>query len=173
MTMDETIMTDNYEVLRLLGSFKQHLRITSDDADPDLSAKLLSALSSVGHDVHRILVGSTVTSTGTVTAIGGVCRLRLRGPVREVTSVSVDGVGLVEGEGYTVAGNLLTIKGDFSEAVLQVVYKAGFQCMPADMWEAVCLRGAGAYANPLDSVQERQRASDILLRPYRYTEWQS
>lgn len=173
MIMDETILTDTYDVLHLLQHFKEHLRITSDDQDADLRSKLLSALTSVGHDVHRILVGSIVTSSGVMSSCGGEIRLTLRGPVQGVTSVSVNGVGLVEGEGYTVAGNRLTIKGDYSDAAVQVVYKAGYQCMPADMWEAVCLRGAGAYANPLDSVQERQRASDILIRPYRYTEWQS
>lgn len=171
--MDETIMTDNAEVLHLLEGFKQHLRITSDDANRDLCTHLLSAMTSVGHDVHRILAVSTVTSTGVMSSSGGEMQLTLRGPVRGVTSVSVNGTALAEGEGYTLAGNKLTITGDYSDATVEVVYRAGYQCMPADMWQAVCLRGAGEYANPIDSVQERMRASDTLLRPYRYKEWQS
>lgn len=166
-------MTDNCAVAQLLDAFKNHLRLTTDDADADLQDKLKSALSSVGHDVHRVLVGSIVTSTGRVTSIGGSVRLTLRGPVRGVDSVSVNGIALVEGEGYTVSGNRLDIKGNYDDALVEIVYRAGYETMPSDMWEAVCLRGAGAYANPLDSIQERMRASDILIRPYRYKYWQS
>lgn len=170
--MDETIMTEYNEVFKLLGPFRQHLRLTTDEADADLSGKLLSALNSVGHDVNRVLPCSTVTSTGIMTS-GGTMKLRLRGPVREIVSVSVNGVALVEGSGYSLIGNQLTINGEFENALVEIVHKAGYETIPADMWEAVCLRGAGAYANPLDSVQERLRASDILVRPYRFKEWQS
>jgi UDP-N-acetylglucosamine enolpyruvyl transferase len=111
------------------------------------------------------IVMAAVTATGTTTIYNAACEPYIQQLCRMLNQMGARITG--------IASNLLTIKGDFSEATLQVVYKAGFQCMPADMWEAVCLRGAGAYANPLDSVQERQRASDILLRPYRYTEWQS
>lgn len=169
--MDETIMTDTYEVLHMLQHFKDHLRITSDDQDADLRAKLMSALTSVGHDVHRVLLQSTVTASGIMTS-GGSMRLTLRGPVREMVSVSVDGAALSPDK-YTLAGNRLTIDAEFENALVEVVYKAGYQQMPADMWEAVCLRGAGAYANPIDSVQERLRASDILIRSYRFKDWQS
>ena len=168
---DETIMADAGEVLRLLGYFKQHIRITSDDADGDLQAKLQSALTSVGHDVHRVLVASTVTATAVTSSEAGVIRLTLRGPVREIVSVSVNGAVIAEGEGYDIRGNRLTVKGDFSDAVVEVTYKAGYRAIPPDMWEAVCLRGAGSYANPLDTVQERQRASDVLLRSYRFKDW--
>ncbi|MBO4657948.1 MAG: hypothetical protein J5639_09275 [Bacteroidales bacterium] len=173
--MDETILTDSGAVTRLMGDFKNHLRLTTDDADADLRSKLMSALSSVGNDVNRILAASTVTATAVVDSLGGKIRLTLRGPVREVSSVSVNGVALVPGEGYVVSGNRLTINGDYSDAFVEIVYKAGYAdtSMPSDMWEAVCLRGAGSYANPLDTVQERMRASDILIRPYRYKEWQS
>lgn len=170
--MDETILTDTYDVLHLLQHFKEHLRITSDDQDADLRAKLLSALTSVGHDVHRVLLASTVTATGVMTS-GGTMQLTLRGPVREVVSVSVNGSALTEGEGYTLLGNKLKINAEFENALVEVVYKAGYHQMPSDIWEAVCLRGAGAYANPIDSVQERLRASDILIRPYRFVNWQS
>lgn len=169
--MDETIMTDTYEVLHMLQHFKEHLRITSDDQDADLRAKLMSALTSVGHDVHRVLLQSTVTASGIMTS-GGSMRLTLRGPVREMVSVSVDGAALGSDK-YTLSGNRLTINAEFENALVEVVYKAGYQQMPSDMWEAVCLRGAGAYANPIDSVQERLRASDILIRAYRFKEWQS
>lgn len=169
--MDETIMTDTYEVLHMLQHFKEHLRITSDDQDADLRAKLMSALTSVGHDVHRVLLQSTVTASGIMTS-GGSMRLTLRGPVREMVSVSVDGAALGSDK-YTLSGNRLTINAAFENALVEVVYKAGYQQMPSDMWEAVCLRGAGAYANPIDSVQERLRASDILIRSYRFKEWQS
>lgn len=169
--MDETILTDTYDVLHLLQHFKEHLRITSDDQDADLRAKLMSALTSVGHDVHRVLLQSTVTASGIMTS-GGSIRLTLRGPVREMVSVSVDGAALGSDK-YTLSGNRLTINAEFENALVEVVYKAGYQQMPSDMWEAVCLRGAGAYANPIDSVQERLRASDILIRSYRFKEWQS
>lgn len=169
--MDETIMTDTYEVLHMLQHFKEHLRITSDDQDADLRAKLMSALTSVGHDVHRVLLQSTVTASGIMTS-GGSMRLTLRGPVREMVSVSVDGAALGSDK-YTLSGNRLTINAEFENALVEVVYKAGYQQMPSDLWEAVCLRGAGAYANPIDSVQERLRASDILIRPYRFVNWQS
>jgi len=171
--MDETIMTDAAQVQCLLDRFKSHLRLTSNDADADLMAKLQSALASVGHDVHRVLTFSTVTAVATTSSVGGRIVLRLRGPVREVERVSVNGTVLTEGEGYTVSGNRLSINGDYRDAAVEVVYRAGYVTMPSDMWEAVCLRGAGSYANPLDSVQERMRASDVLLRPYRYQDWQS
>jgi hypothetical protein len=174
--MAETIKTDETELLQLLGYFRKHLRLTTSDADADLRAKLLSALTSVGRDVNRILVGSTVTVTAMADSFGGQIKMTLRGPVREVQSVSVDGVALVEGEGYFVQGNRLRIIGDFRDAFIEVIYKAGIEQLAdtvPDMWEAVCLRGAGSYANPLDSIQERLRASDILIRSYRYTDWQS
>ena len=174
--MNETIKTDDAEVLHLLEHFKQHLRLTSSDADADLRSKLLSALSSVGHDVGRILVGCTVTATAITSSSGGQVRLTLRGPVRDVMSVSVDGEGLAEGEGYTVQGNRVKIIGNYRDAFIEIVYKAGYEHLAdsvPDLWEAVCLRGAGAYANPLDSVQERLRASDILIRSYRFNDWKS
>lgn len=171
--MDETIVTDAAQVSLLLGYFKQHLRLTSNDADVDLGQHLKSALRSVGHDVNRVLTTSTVTSTGRVSSMQGVVALTLRGPVRDVRSVTVNGIALVKDEGYTLTGNALTIKGDYEDALVEVVYVAGYQTMPEDMWQAVCLRAAGSYANPLDSVQERQRASDTLIRPYRYRNWQS
>jgi len=171
--MDETIVTDAAQVSLLLGYLKQHLRLTTNDADVDLGMHLKSALRSVGHDVHRVLTTSTVTSTGRITSQGGQITLRLRGPVHEVRSVTVNGTALVRDEGYTLTGNALTIKGDYQDALVEVVHVAGYQEMPDDMWQAVCLRAAGSYANPLDSVQERQRASDVLVRPYRYKEWQS
>lgn len=169
--MDETILADNGAVDQLMAQFKNHLRLTSDDADADLRGKLMSALTSVGHDIHRVLPQSAVTATAIVDSVGGLVGLTLRGPVCSVASVSVNGDVLTEGEGYTVKGNRLEIRGNYKGATVQVIYRAGYETIPADMWEAVCLRGAGAYANPLDGVMERQRASDVLLRPYRYKNW--
>ena len=168
--MEETILTDNGELQRLLGYFKQHLRITTDDADVDLRSKLASALSSVGHDVNRVLGSSTVTATAVVSSVSGSICLRLRGPVQRIVSVSVNGVSLPDTD-YSIAGNRLQITGDYVDVLVEVVYRAGYVDIPADMWEAVCLRGAGSYANPLDSIMERQRASDVLIRAYRYRDW--
>ena len=173
--MEEIIKTDNGALTALLAEFKNHLRLTSDDSDADLRSKLVSALTSVGHDIHRVLASSAVIATAVADSVGGKISLTLRGPVREVTMVSVDGEELQEGDGYTVKGNRLQIYGSYREATVEVRYTAGyhFEDLPSDLWEAVCLRGAGAYSNPLDGVQERLRASDVLIRPYRYTDWRS
>lgn len=169
--MDETILANNGALDQLMAKFKNHLRLTSDDADADLRDKLLSALTSVGHDIHRVLPMSTVKATAIVDSVGGRIVLKLRGPVCSVASVSVNGNAIREGEDYKVIGNTLQISGDYKEATVEVQYQAGYETIPADMWEAVCLRGAGAYSNPLDTVQERQRASDALIRPYRFKNW--
>ena len=165
------IVTDLDALGSLLPAFKQHLRITGCDADADLMQKLQSALLSVGGDIDRVMAKSTVTATAIANSVDGKVHMALRGPVRTVCSVSVNGDTLAEGEGYKIIGNRLCIYGNYRDAIVEVVYKAGYHPMPADLWEAVCLRGAGAYANPIDGVQERLRASDNLLMPYKYREW--
>ena len=168
--MEEIIEIDNCALTELLGYFKQHLRITSNDADADLMAKLRSALTSVGNDINRIMGSSVVTATAKVSSTAGEIRLTLRGPVRGLVAIYVDDEPVDESL-YSISGNRLRIAGDYIDVIVKVVYRAGYETIPADLWDAVCLRGAGSYANPLDSIQERRRASDVLIRAYRFRDW--
>ena len=150
----------------LLPKLKTNLRITGDDLDTVLADKLLAALHSAGHYIGGVCVPSTVTATGVITSTSSLTSLTLRGPVLGLTSVVVAGEDVTEG--CTLAGEVLTIPGDFDSAACTVIYRAGYSPIPPDMAAAVILIASSLYSNPLDTVEVLPKASSNLLRNYRW-----
>jgi hypothetical protein len=146
-----------------LADFRKHLRITSNDLDAELLAKLRAAILSAEHEISTIIAHSMFTLTGEFSST-----IALRWPVREVTSVAVDGVALQEGDDYTYTENALTIADSVTGAKVEVIYEAGLLQVPEDMQAAILLLAGSLFNNPTDRPEERDRTTARnLLRPFR------
>ena len=148
-----------------LSAFKNHLRLTGDDMDSDLTQILDAAFKSAEHVIGRVIPVSQVTVTGTFSCSDLFVR-RLRGPVIALDSVTVDGIDVTSG--CVLKENTVTVMGTYNDAELEIRYTAGWPDIPADLLNAVFLIGSSLFANPLDSVETLPKASSILLRPYRH-----
>lgn len=141
----------------LLGDFKRHIRVTSDDMDADLHDKLLASVEAAEHQIGRVLVQSRFTLFTDCAA-----SVRLKAPIVNVESVEVDGVAVAD---YTVKGNILSVKAQGNR--LKVVYVSGGETMPFDVKAAILMHAATLFNNPTDSVETLAKASDNLLRAHR------
>lgn len=145
----------------LLDHLRKHLRITGNDLDAELLQDLLAAASAAEHNIGQIIISSEFRLEDTFSS-----SLTLRRPLKEVTSVAVDGTTIEESK-YTVDGNVLTIDDSIEGEEVVVEYKAGFDPIPADIVAAINLHASALFSNPLDSVETLPKASTNLLRPYR------
>ena len=145
-----------------LEEFKQHLRITSNDLDDELTAKLKAAVNMAEHEISAVISVSTFTLTR-----GFAHSIELRWPTTEVTSVKVDDNALTDDK-YSHTEDRLIIKADVEGERVEVVYTAGITPAPDDIKAAILLLGANIFNNPVDHPEERDRTSARnLLRPYR------
>ena len=143
----------------LLQEFKRHIRMTSDDLDAELNAKLLAAVRHAEHHIGKVILRSEFVTT---VPFASTLTLKVPGPV--VESLEVDGVRIV---GWYVDGNTLYLPSTITGTNMTVTYEAGYECIPWDMKAAILMHAASLFNNPTDSVETLAKASQNLLRPYR------
>ena len=141
----------------LLQEFKRHIRMTSDDLDAELYAKLLAAVRHAEHHIGKVILRSEFVET---VPFASSYILKVPNPV--VESLEVDGE---ETNGFDQDGKTLHVYG--SGTSMKVTYEAGYECIPADMKAAILMHAASLFNNPTDSVEVLTKASQNLLRPYR------
>ncbi len=145
-----------------LAEFKRHLRITANDLDEELTAKLKSAVMMAEHEISAVLSVSTFTLSREFAH-----SIPLRWPATGVTSVKVDGDAIASDK-YSFTEDSLTIVSDVDGEAVEVVYAAGLQPAPEDIKAAILLLAANIFNNPVDRPEERDRTTARnLLRPYR------
>ena len=127
----------------LLQEFKRHIRMTSDDLDAELYAKLLAAVRHAEHHIGKVILRSEFVET---VPFASSYILKVPNPV--VESLEVDGE---ETNGFDQDGKTLHVYG--SGTSMTVTYEAGYESI--------------LFNNPTDSVETLAKASQNLLRPYR------
>lgn len=146
----------------LLGEFRSHLRLTSNDLDAPLSTSLKAAINSAEHEISRVIELSEFTLTNPFNSV-----ISLRYPVIDVTSVKVDGVEIPE-DSYSHGDSTLVFTDEVQGESVEVIYLAGYTEIPEDIKAAVFLLGGALFNNPTDRPEERDRTTARnLLRPYR------
>ena len=143
----------------LLQEFKRHIRMTSDDLDAELYAKLMAAVRHAEHHIGKVILRSEFVTTQ---AFSNTITLKV--PNITVESLEVDGV---EVTGYGLQGRVLNVPQGVYGQTVTVTYEAGYECIPADMKAAILMHAASLFNNPTDSVEVLTKASQNLLRPYR------
>ena len=141
----------------LLQEFKRHIRMTSDDLDAELYAKLLAAVRHAEHHIGKVILRSEFVET---VPFASSYNLKVPNPV--VESLEVDGE---ETNGFDQDGKTLHVYG--SGTSMTVTYEAGYESIPWDMKAAILMHAASLFNNPTDSVETLAKASQNLLRPYR------
>ena len=143
----------------LLQEFKRHIRMTSDDLDAELYAKLMAAVRHAEHHIGKVILRSEFVTT---TAFASTIALKV--PNVLVLGLEVDGVAVT---GWTVSGRILSVPSNVTGTTMTVTYEAGYECIPDDMKAAILMHAASLFNNPTDSVEVLTKASQNLLRPYR------
>ena len=143
----------------LLQEFKRHIRMTSNDLDAELYAKLLAAVRHAEHHIGKVILRSEF-----VTTVPFKRSLSLKAPGTVVEGLEVDGEPV---SGWTLRGNVLCVPQGVTGETMTVTYEAGLECIPDDMKVAVLMHAASMFNNPTDSVEVLTKASQNLLRPYR------
>ena len=141
----------------LLQEFKRHIRMTSDDLDAELYAKLLAAVRHAEHHIGKVILRSEFVET---VPFASSYILKVPNPV--VESLEVDGE---ETNGFDQDGKTLHVYGSGNS--MTVTYEAGYESIPCDMKAAILMHAASLFNNPTDSVEVLTKASQNLLRPYR------
>ena len=141
----------------LLQEFKRHIRMTSDDLDAELYAKLLAAVRHAEHHIGKAILRSEFVET-----VPFASSFTLKVPSPVVESLEVDGE---ETNGFDQDGKTLHVYG--SGTSMKVTYEAGYESIPWDMKAAILMHAASLFNNPTDSVETLAKASQNLLRPYR------
>ena len=141
----------------LLQEFKRHIRMTSDDLDAELYAKLLAAVRHAEHHIGKVILRSELVET---VPFASSYILKVPNPV--VESLEVDGE---ETNGFDQDGKTMHVYG--SGTSMTVTYEAGYESIPWDMKAAILMHAASLFNNPTDSVEVLTKASQNLLRPYR------
>jgi len=154
---------DTTQLAFMLNKLKSHLRITSNDLDDELMAKLCAAIDSAEHQIGRVIPLSTITDTKPFSSIVALSR-----PLVSVDGIKVDDTTLSD-DHYTVDVFAGTVSFDESVegSAVKVTYAAGKEQIPADIVNAILLIASSLFANPMDSVETLPKASSRLLRPYR------
>lgn len=141
----------------LLQEFKRHIRMTSDDLDAELYAKLLAAVRHAEHHIGKVILRSEFVET---VPFASSYILKVPNPV--VESLEVDGE---ETNGFDQDGKTMHVYGSGNS--MTVTYEAGYESIPWDMKAAILMHAASLFNNPTDSVEVLTKASQNLLRPYR------
>ena len=141
----------------LLQEFKRHIRMTSDDLDAELYAKLLAAVRHAEHHIGKVILRSEFVET-----VPFASSYILKVPNPLVESLEVDGE---ETNGFDQDGKTLHVYGSGNS--MTVTYEAGYESIPWDMKAAILMHAASLFNNPTDSVETLAKASQNLLRPYR------
>lgn len=156
-TYNETVMAS------LLGEFKTHLRITSADLDSVLMQILKASIASAEAEISTVIALSSFALSKTASSSA----LKLRWPVQEVSSVSVEGEE-VSGDSYSYDEGSITFADDVTGKRIEVAYSAGLAQIPESIKAAAFLIGGSLFNNPTDRPEERDRTTARnLLRPFR------
>jgi len=70
--------------------------------------------------------------------------------------------------GWKLVGRVLTLPQGVTGETMTVTYEAGYECIPDDMKAAILMHATTLFNNPADSVETLAKASQNLLRPYRW-----
>ena len=143
----------------LLQEFKRHIRMTSDDLDAELYAKLMAAVRHAEHHIGKVILRSEFVVEQPFSS-----SFLLKAPNPVVESLEVDGETVT---GWSLDGRTLYVPSTVSGQTMKVTYEAGYECIPADMKAAILMHAASLFNNPTDSVEVLTKASQNLLRPYR------
>ena len=147
----------------LLGEFRNHLRMTSNDMDAVLEQSLEVGIERAEAEIGKVIALSRFTGVQMPFAQ----TLSLRGPIVEVTSVKVDGTEVPTTD-YTADPWSLTFADGVEGSSVVLEYKAGMEQIPSMVKGAIFLFGGRYFNNPTDTPEERDRtAAANLLRPYR------
>ena len=147
----------------LLGEFRNHLRMTSNDMDAVLEQSLEVGIERAEAEIGKVIALSRFTGVQMPFAQ----TLSLRGPIVEVTSVKVDGTEVPAAD-YTADPWSLTFADGVEGSSVVLEYKAGMEQIPSMVKGAIFLFGGRYFNNPTDTPEERDRtAAANLLRPYR------
>lgn len=147
----------------LLGEFRNHLRMTSNDMDAILEQSLEVGIERAEAEIGKVIALSRFTGVQMPFAQ----TLSLRGPIVEVTSVKVDGTEVPVAD-YTADPWSLTFADGVEGSSVVLEYKAGMEQIPSMVKGAIFLFGGRYFNNPTDTPEERDRtAAANLLRPYR------
>ena len=147
----------------LLGEFRNHLRMTSNDMDAVLEQSLEVGIERAEAEIGKVIALSRFTGVQMPFAQ----TLSLRGPLVEVTSVKVDGTEVPAAD-YTADPWSLTFADGVEGSSVVLEYKAGMEQIPSMVKGAIFLFGGRYFNNPTDTPEERDRtAAANLLRPYR------
>ena len=147
----------------MLRSLKSHLRITANDLNEELMAKLTASIDSAEHFIGKIILKSDFIDT-----IPFSSKVALSRPLISVDGVKVDDTAVLD-DAYEV--DMFTATITFSDQIdgkaVNVEYAAGMEQVPSDIVNAILLMASSLFANPMDSVETLPKASSMLLRPYR------
>lgn len=147
----------------MLKRLKSHLRITANDLDEELMAKLTASIDSAEHFIGKIILKSDFIDTIPFSSIVTLSR-----PLISVDGIEVDDTAVAD---VNFEVDLFAATVTFSEQidgkVAKVEYEAGMEQVPSDIVNAILLMASSLFANPMDSVETLPKASSMLLRPYR------
>ena len=143
----------------LLNEFKSHIRMTSNDLDAELYAKLMAAVRHAEHHIGKVILRSEF-----VTTVPFASSVTLKVPDIVVLGLEVDGAAVT---GWSLDGRVLYVPSTVAGTTMTVTYEAGYGCIPYDMRAAILMHAASLFNNPTDSVETLPKASQNLLRPYR------
>ncbi len=144
----------------LLQEFKRHIRMTSDDLDAELRSKMMAAVISAEHHIGKVILRSEFVTTRSFASA-----VILKVPNIIVLGLEVDGVAVT---GWKLVGRVLTLPQVVTGETMTVTYEAGYECIPDDMKAAILMHATTLFNNPADSVETLAKASQNLLRPYRW-----
>lgn len=144
-----------------LAEVKEHLRLTGDEFDGNLTLLLEAAVSGA-----ETITGLTLReSTYRVTELNDRVVSTGLMPIRAVTA-TVDGRPL---EGVGISGSHVILPDDVEAVTAELEVKTGFDEFPADLKAAILLMTARFFEFPSDPVENLPKASTNILK--NYTRW--
>lgn len=145
-----------------LEQLKEHLRITSNDFDNNLTLLLKAAVASAEKYTGQIFQPGSFRFAGNFQSRikTGVM------PITGITSAWIDGNDLEAGV-VGIQDSVLCFPLDIHGKSVMVEFEAGFPVCPFDVAAAILLTAAKLFENPSDSVEQLPKASTNLLRPYK------
>lgn len=146
----------------ILAKLKDHLRLTTDDFDNNLSLYLAAAITTAEKYTGQIFRRSECRISGVFEHIVRTGIL----PIISVEKVLVDDVEL-DRNIVEVEESVIRFPENVSGKRMEIALDAGFAEMPADVFAAVLLMASKLFENPADSVEQLPKASTNLLRPYK------
>lgn len=140
---------------------KINLRLdpTADVFDADLSAKLFAAVSATGSFIGRDLMQVDAFSF----RYSGSREAVKVDPAMHIVSVSVGGVRLAEDAWYFNDGDLVFVRPQQADDIVEVETDYN-----PDIKAAVLMQASYLWRNPADAVETLPKISQNLLKQYRY-----